>query len=423
MSTPYHFISFGELQEFSIDASSQGGTFTLSTEVSLKQMKTGLKVFELDTVAFEIGKQTVDLRGSMRIASVPAALRLTQSPLLKEGWLLAGGTQAGYPVRVGDLIAELGEKFGITVPAPFKSFALAAINFKYATGNETFHFACQGNFTIASTPVAAVVAIDITPKALGQSGVAYEQTFGGTISIGNLQFDLKFDSEPTSNTFIATYSHQDGTATSLKLNTLLRTISADMADEIPDSIAIELKNVKFVYCQGKNLGSKQFAFAIDLGAAIDLTNLPMVGKQLPPTLSLGLDSLQVLYSSDEFSGEQLTRINALLPQHISRFSTAGLQQGLALAGSFNIAGEKKPLLIGSGAPPAANASPSPKTPATTSAAQAKTPATTPAVAATSVKWININKTLGPASFKRVGIEFKNSELRLYLDAGMRVGGL
>ncbi|MGY3090535.1 hypothetical protein ACVWYF_003590 [Hymenobacter sp. UYAg731] len=420
----YHFLSFGAPHEFSLVAASQG-SFTLMTEIVLQQAGTGAAVFEMNTVAFEFGKDTVALKGNMTIAGVQAELSLSESNTPGAGWLIAGGTQAGQVVSVRSLIADLSEKFGVTVPAPFKTFELSDIGLSYETGSESFHFSCRGGFNVAGTAVAAVVTIGIVAKASALGEIHYDYAFGGTITIGSLQFELVFDGEPTSNTFIATYSQPDGATTSIRLNSLINTISADMAREVPDGIEIDLKDVKFVYHQDKGAGSKQFALAIDLGTAIDLANLPMVGQQLPPDLSLGLDDLQILYSSGPFSEAQLVGINNLMPQNVAGFAASGLEKGLTLSGQLNIAGYSQTLTVGSGASTAMVPKPTqkalPNSPKAANA-MASQPAI-PAAANTSVKWFNVEKTIGPATFKRIGIDFKNSELWLYLDAGISVGGL
>jgi hypothetical protein len=420
----YHFLSFGAPREFNLIVSSQGA-FEMTTEVALQQVGTGATVFEMNTVAFEFGKDTVGFRGSMTIAGVPAALSLSKGSTTDAGWLIEGGTQAGQVVSVGALIADLSEKFGVTVPAPFKTFELSDIGFSYETGSESFHFSCRGGFNVAGTAVAAVVTIGIVAKASALGEIRYDYAFGGTITIGSLQFDLRFDGNPQANTFVATYSRPDGSATSIRLNSLLKTISAEMAREVPDGIEIDLKDVKFVYQQDKNAGSKQFALAIDLGTAIDLANLPMVGQQLPKDLSLGLDDLQILYSSGPFSEDQLVGINKLMPPHIAGFAAAGIAKGLALSGRFNIAGTSQRLMVGSGTTTAAAPKPKQKTLPKNSKAASTTVSepTVPVAAETSVKWFNVEKTIGPATFKRVGVDFKNSELWLYLDAGISVGGL
>ncbi|GAB3843979.1 hypothetical protein GCM10028822_00760 [Hymenobacter terrigena] len=420
----YHFLSFGAPREFNLVISSQG-SFEMLTEVSLQQVGTGATVFEMNTVAFEFGKHTVALKGSMAIAGVPAALSLSKNSAPDDGWSIEGATKAGQPVKVGALIADLSEKFGVKVPAPFKTFELSGIDFRYDTGTEKFHFSCRGGFNIAGTAVDAVVTIDIVAKESALGKIEYQYTFGGTIRIGSLQFDLRFDGNPQANTFIATYSQPDGSTTSIKLNSLLNTISAEMAREVPDGIGIDLKDVRFVYQQDKNAGNKQFILAIDLGTTIDLANLPMVGQQLPKDLSLGLDDLQILYSSGQFSEDQLVGINQLLPSHIAGFAATGIAKGLALSGRFNIAGTSQTLMVGSGATTAVAPKPKQKALPKNSKATSSTASepAVPAAADTSVKWFNVEKTIGPATFKRVGVDFKNSELWLYLDAGISVGGL
>jgi hypothetical protein len=72
-----------------------------------------------------------------------------------------------------------------------------------------------------------------------------------------------------------------------------------------------------------------------------------------------------------------------------------------------------------GAPTAAP--PIPRAPAATASDSKDAPL--PPLPSTTVKWFDIGKTIGPAHFRRVGVDFNNSQLWLYLDAGISMGGL
>jgi len=342
-------------------------------------------------------------------------------------WLFKGGTVDAGPivlpdfkspgVQIGKLLADLGNSFGIDVPDPVKSLELRNIQVSFETGTNKFHFECTGEFKVEETLVILTVTID-TEKKEGTS--KYDATFGGTVQIGNLQFDLKFDHKDLkSDIFIAAYSHKAGDPDSISLHDLIAALSPDLAKAVPTGIVIQLKDVKFVFYRKEN-NPKQFAFGLDLDVKIPLSELPVVGSRLPPDLSLDVKNLQAVYSSKLFPDTDIKQVNSLLPKTVMAFPSEGMSEGINLAADLQLG--SKTIHLALGVPPkkqtTLSESPDGGALQTTEALEAPTGGS-----AALVKWIDVNKQFGIFQFDRIGVGYENNVLSFALDAGVSLGPL
>lgn len=349
-----------------------------------------------------------------------------------KNWLFKGGTVDAGPVvlpdfkapgvQIGDLLAELGKSFDIDVPDPIKSLELRNIQVSFQTGTNEFKFHCTGEFQVESTPVILTVTIETKKKA--PSG--YDAKFGGQIQIGNLQFDLVFDHKNLkSDVFIATYSHKTGDPDSISLHDLIAGLSPDLAKAIPAGINIQLKDVKFVFYR-KQSQPKQFAFGLDLSLSIDLSNLPVVGTKLPKDLTLAIDNLQCVYSSQLFPKAEIGDVNSLLPSTVTKFPADGMSQGINLSADLRLGSLSRHIAIG--VPPA-----QPRMPTGVARTRALHPGeeiTVNAIApraegasSSSMTWLDIQKQFGIFQFDRIGAGYEDNVLSFALDAGVTLGPL
>lgn len=353
-----------------------------------------------------------------------------------KSWLFKGGTVDAGPVelpgftstgiQIGDLLADLGSSFGIDVPAPVKSLELRNVQLSFDTGKDEFKFLCTGEFTVEDTPVILTVKIDIAKRAGTNE---YDAQFGGQVQIGNLQFDLVFDHKNLqSDTFIATYSRKDGSPDSVSLRELIGGISPKFAEAVPDGIVIQLKDVKFVFYR-KSDKPKQFAFGLDLALSIDLSHLPIVGSKLPPDLSLDVNNLQCVYSSELFPAADLGGVNLLLPPTVTPFPADGMSQGINLSADLRLGSVSKHLALGvppsqpkAVGPPLTGGAPPAGGPPQTGGLRAPGPAA--ANTQTSLmKWVDVQKQFGIFQFDRIGAGYENNVLSFALDAGVALGPL
>ena len=335
------------------------------------------------------------------------------------GWTFSGATQGDTPIKIGDLLADLTAKFKVTAPAPVQSLALHDIGVSYETATGKFTFALEADLTVESEAVAITVAANVTSKAGTQE---YEYKFTGTILVANLLFTLTFDEQDkTSKTFIASYSKKDGDPTHIPLKSLISDISPKLGQAIPGDLDIELKDVKLVFV-GETKGSS-FAFGLDLGLSIGLSDLPVVGHMLPADTALSIENLQAIYASAAMTTDQVGKINGLLPQGVAALPSAGLSAGMNLSGDLKLGSWTQHVALG--VPAQSSSNTNGQSTNTSLAVAAVSPSATPTTSSGqgNTKWITIGKSAGPISIGRIGLQYQNSKLFFLLDASLNFSAL
>lgn len=338
-----------------------------------------------------------------------------------EGWTFLGRTLPGEQLRIGALIVDLGEKFGIEqVPEPIASLQLNNLEAAYTTGSGAFTFTCEAGFLVTETPVAVVVSIAVTrngapspPLTNGAVRVpgtkGYSATFSGSVAFADLRFDIIFDTDNAkTDVLIADYVHT-GTDAPVELRRLVADVSDKLAKAIPPGIMVGLKEVKFVFLKQTE---KQWAFGLRLGAQINLNELPLVGSKLPADQTLAVEDLQILYSSDVLKAEQTKIINPLLPAGVSKLPEA-VGKGISFGADVRLGSERRHLEAGVKPP-------DPPLPlALTAGGPDAEPI--PPTSTDPMTWLEVNKQFGVFSFQRVGVGYVDNVLEFALDASVGVG--
>lgn len=327
----------------------------------------------------------------------------------ENGWVFSGGLAPDTVFKIGDVIDILAKDFGITsIPQPIKSLELTKLYLSYTSATSSFEFNCEGDFLVDDVNVKMVVVIKLNkvePKG-------YHAFFSGKITIDKLVFDVVFDTtNMKTNVFIAAY-HNTGDG-DIPLHDLIKGVSENMASFIPESLKIQLKEVKFIYLKEDTV--KQFAFGMQLNASVNLKDLPVIGKKLPDGMTVSIEDFQVLFASAAFSDKQVKLINPLLPKGILPLTKEGLLKGLLVAGNLDIAGHVIAINTGKKkevAPPKSERF------AFTGAAPLTAGS---AVAPSDITWFNVNKQLGPMKFERLGVAFAKGNLSFAMDASLTMG--
>ncbi|XEC92493.1 DUF6603 domain-containing protein [Paenibacillus tarimensis] len=417
------------VNEFQMSASISG-TYFIRAELEEHRLGNAPDVFVMSNLIFELdfdGQPNFILEGNMEIAGVDAHLSLAagsggESGSTGTGWDIRVQAGKDSPITMGDLLADLAGKFGLEdVPAPVKSIELRNVELHYSSqtsGDSSFLFTLEGDLTVKSTAVAVVLTIRVTEKqeVEGESAVIkYDAFFGGHIIIGSLQFDLLFDTNNrTSQSFMATYSHQEGSSSAISIHDLVAGISAELASEIPPSLTIGLRDAKFVFY--KNANESKFMLGLDLGADFSPTDLPLIGKKLPSSDSIAVRDLQILYASEAFTAAQTAVINKLLPNESAvKPLPSEVGKGLTAGAEIRFGGTPQTLsfpLTGAGG-------------TNTNALKKADPPVVAkdASAASAVKWFNVQKSFGPVSLNRLGIGYQDGMLWFMLDGALTLSGL
>ncbi|MDK2989413.1 DUF6603 domain-containing protein [Methanoculleus sp.] len=313
------------------------------------------------------------------------------------GWCFSGGLDHGSTLKMEDVTRLLEETFGVReVPAAVRSLRLASFSMECQTGTGDFDLRCGGSIEVDDREVEITAAIALTHRSSGYSGF-----FSGEVVLAGHVFDMAFYEDADTDMIIASY--QQTKQEKCKLGDLIAGVSARAARAIPDSLELGLEEAKFVFY--RTAGEKKFTLALCPGMEIGLSNLPLLGGQLPPGFSLGVGRLQVGYASAAFTGEEAEQINARLPAALSPLAADGLSAGVYLSGDLMVGGTPLPLLLAAGA-------------AETKDGKEDSPAPSQEE---KIKWIDVQKQFGFLQFRRVGITLEDNNLLFLLDASLLLG--
>lgn len=343
----------------------------------------------------------------------------------EKGWTFLGGTIPGNPIAIGEVIADLAKKWGIEeVPEPLKSLMLDTLTVQYQTGTKKFGFVCKGSFKVEETKVEMTFTIDVEPTAatdkpgltddvsVGKKG--FKAKFGGQVKFGELQFDIRFSTETDGpNLFVADFLNKDK---STALADMVATVAPEAAAKIPAGIKFTVQEVKFVFLKETDTA---WAFGIRLGeTGIPLRDIPVIGKMLPEDENIGLEKLQMLYTSAAFTEKQVKVVNALLPEGVTDLPKGGTGQGIALSTDVQVGTFKKHLEFGVKPP---ETKPAVKGKAGALAVSEVGGSAAPASATDPIKWVDVNKQISAFTLQRVGVGYQNNVLEFALDASLALG--
>ncbi|WP_339733646.1 DUF6603 domain-containing protein [uncultured Gimesia sp.] len=415
------------VDEFQMSGSTSGSYF-IRAALSEHPVGPEQAPFIMNALVFELhypgeNGPEVTLEGAMTIAGVDAELLLSN----QGGWEIHGQAGEQQPIEMGQLIEDLGSKFGITVPSPVANLELKNLKFKYAPATGSFSFTCEGDFKVHDTPVSLVVTIDVTRSLTGDESKpqtvkgkkGYSATFGGQLTLSGLEFNLIFNTQSLgTDVFIASYSHT-GEQKGISIHDLIAGISSDLASIVPASLAIGLKDAKFVFY--KDQSGKKFALGLDLSAGINLSDLPLIGAELPQDATISISDLQIVYASVAFEKQDVGVVNPLLPKTVMPLPVSGAVAGLSAGAGMQFGStppQRLSLPISGSSPPAKPTGSLPKPAGTAGVAATASASTT-----SKVKWFDLQKSFGPVAFQRIGVSYEQQALWFLLDGSLTIGGL
>lgn len=351
------------------------------------------------------------------------------------GWDFQGFIGKDTPVPIGDLIAGLGQQFGVILPAALHEFTLKDFTFEFntETGNASGQFTVD--FTIDNTAVELAVT-----AALQKQTTTYKPTITGKLVIGTAEFDVSFKDD-TSKTFNAKWSDSQNP---LEFSDIAKTFGWTDMPSVPENLDLGLTDAELFYdfdaktlvlsAHSQHYGQVVFAsivpadtprlylFALDVPLNLELSDLPLIGPQLPSDIKLGVKDLEVIVSSAAVTAANLTALNALLATPLIPTS---LNAGLTLSAEFEAGDSQQtftlPLTSTSASTPAETqtsvSSPGGEAPLVVRASLTAPASPAPPYKA-GTKWFTIGKSFGPVSFQRVGVLYQDSKLFFLIDAAL-----
>jgi hypothetical protein len=297
------------------------------------------------------------------------------------------------------------------------------MNFWTATGD--VGFSCAGQIMIVDTEVD--IAITLSRVHADGPEAPATTTFVGHLKVGDSLFEVDFMTGTTTEIFASwqgdPISLQDvagwlglslptiPAALNLTLTSLSFAYNFDLSEFVLMASSADseyYKNAKAVFLFISHESATPFAFNMAIDVEINLSNLPLVGSELQSLQTIDIKNISVLIASGQFTKQDVTQLNTLITTYAVGYPTlpvAGVEAGISLNVPFNFGGKPLP-------------APVPVVPAVTPGAP---PTVTPP--ADSTFWVNVQKSFGPVTFKRVGVLYQDEQLCFKLDASLAFGGL
>jgi len=332
------------------------------------------------------------------------------------GWQLMGRLHA----PPGDLtLAALAVKLRGGEPPPVIGeidLEDVSLSMDTATGTLTMH--CE-----LGLPGGATLTADLARTST-------ELHVAGQLMVGELEFDLIFDKDARTKSFMACYHNSGGGE--ITLGKIVKGLTGTDDTEL-NNISVKLKDALVVYQPKASGTASRYLLALHMDTGLDLSamkGLPLIGKVLPTDQTLRLAFTPIIASQPPPKmGDLRNQIPAgslQLPETITGPFTClthlyigdesrTLTFGSGSSGSSNHdayptkSEDLKDSKLGSPEPPPADA-----TPLNPGAGLA-------AVKPQDVTWIDIQKHLGPISFERLGLGYSKGSIHALIDAALALG--
>ncbi|MEM9007315.1 MAG: DUF6603 domain-containing protein [Cyanobacteria bacterium P01_F01_bin.86] len=402
---------------------------------------------ELNALRFQIYGQTTyscEIAAEFAIAGIALNLEANYDG---DAWQFNGSTGQGQAIPIGPaaqptadgqptLAEDLGNIFGdIPLPAAIEDLTIQNLAVSFNSETKDFTFTAESQLLVDDQAVDITVIIDITRQADN----SFRKQFGGYITVGGLQFKLLFTQDKKVKTLLAAYNNPDRQA--LKVKRLVEAVSADIAAYVPTTLEITLLDALFIYSKAQS--KSQVFFGLNLSSTINLTNLPLVGKDLPSDQTIGIDNLQFLLASQNLPPDTVDAFNDLLPDGMTPIpyslspetSTPAVKRGLTISATLQLGDTFQVLTL----PITANepsSAPSAEAPTLDQPITAEPDPTEPVPAepviaelvtaepvTDSTQWYALNKRVGPLHLARIGVQYQDDVLWFLLDAAIAMAGL
>jgi hypothetical protein len=426
---------------FGVDAGEPGG-WKLPGDVALTDLE----------VAIEDGGTglSASLRATLEIGDAAQVLLGGSFDAATETWSLQGN--AVGEIKAGEALAALGKEFDVELPAPLAKLDLTTINLSLKSGKATrFEFECDGDFPLAGTKASFTTKLGLSFETDPKSGKSqysltpsatlkltlpgekqgspaetmdFEVTFAKTAS--DTRFTAKWeDSAPLSLARVLGALHVDVAAVPAGLLPAVKKVSFgyDITQETL-VLAIETAETGSVWCLTTPPGGKAtMAALVKAETAFRLTEVPIVGPQVPPADDVALEAVELLLCSGPLFGAEVGKLNEFIPAGLPTFPPGGLKEATALLTVSYLFGgvAQKPLALplagGTQAPTASTSMPALSAPATKPSATVEPPAGPPTA------WLKPQRSFGPLTLERVGASYAEGDLWLLLEGGVSAGGL
>ncbi|WP_223066188.1 DUF6603 domain-containing protein [Paenibacillus caui] len=332
---------------------------------------------------------------------------------------------------LGTILDGIENLFNVKAEFPdyIRSLMIDRLDIEFTTsGQFTFLIAAQFPVTDSGDTVSFSFQADLEyDGTTGYSGsVSSSINISLNQSNSSLAFEVDFVEMAEQKLFIGEYTSSQ--TASISIHDLVGCISCELAAPIPESLNVELQDAKFVYYEDQT--GPNFLFGLGLGSALNLSNLPLVGKELPVEDTVCVQNLQIVFAKAAFTQAQAGLINPHFKGSVKPLPAGGVAARLSFGAELLLGSAKQtvslemdsPAIQGGGAVDDAEFA-GLLTGLHSATAAGDFAAESAASAASNAKWINVQKSYGPVTFNRIGISYANSSLWFLLDGQLAFSGL
>ncbi|NEO79492.1 DUF6603 domain-containing protein [Moorena sp. SIO4G3] len=303
----------------------------------------------------------------------------------------------------------------------------------------SFYGRCEAIFSILDTQLISALSV-----VYDYSQTTKEMNLLGTFLIEEQNFSLELKLSSTSDS-VLTASWESMDEEYLGIEDIAEAFGFDEIPSMPPEFDFSMRSASLTYdftnkelaiaLVSVNYGSmffvakiansrtRLFLFGVtNIGGAINLSNLPLVGDLLPKDQVVGIENLQIVVASQNLNEQEVLDLNSLLPSPAAiefYYTSEGINKGLSIAASLVVGAVYQETLF---LPVVDRSSPSkPPSPTkpggnrsrvtTTSEISETTPGKkSPITVADNAVWLKMERAFGPVYFNKVGLQYRNGEI-------------
>jgi len=362
------------------------------------------------------------------------------------GWHFQGGTVGEQDIDLTNLTNDVLSYFNWNLPANTPHLLLKNINLSFNTASHDFSFLCATHLELLDVKIDVGVEVSITHTQSDSS----DKVFKGYLWIGDNEFEIDFLATDQSKVITASWKANDEKSY-LEVENLLTFLGFPQPN-IPKNLDLALKSAslsydftnkefiltadsanygKAVFAAARVDGKNKFFFGILFGKSLSLSDIPIVGESLSKVGHVGVDKIEVHINSKDISKDTASKVNPLIPDDYPQVPAQGTSSVLGLSSDFTFGKESVTLSIGMGGDSdEGDTGGDESTP--TAGREEQNALTTirstkdngnKSTQADGTHWFNLQKSFGPITFQRVGVDYENETLWFLLDASLSISGL
>jgi uncharacterized protein DUF6603 len=414
-------------------------------KLSLDTIVAGLQYTREATPCFTGG-----FSATLTVAGEPIAFAVDYD---NDGWTFQGGTGGPIAIPIGEFVDKLINELGLSSlkVENLPLLTLLSLNASYTTGGHQFTLRgyCSADSESAGKTMddAGKVSFGVEVIHDAPANEPPKTDLKGYLWIGENAFELDFQMGSTS-VFAGKWRANEAGG-GLDLSEIISSLVDSDYEFIPQGIDLKLTGANIIYdftqsnfvligesdsygefvfiCSPVKGGGYSYGFLAKAAVSISLAELPAVGPALAQVADLSISDLQISVV-DQGLGSQGPAFNQLLDSMDkalqgwgiadTKFPAVDPKSGtrVLLTGSLDTGSGKVPLQLPIVGKAASSANLRPMAAAASSPQDSSSGGTV---------WLDVQKTFGPVSFRRIGLRFRPSDQFIWfeMDAGLALGPL